>query len=246
MTHFDLPPAFKKVRKRYDKKDWPPVVVYVPAKNYDGFFAEVQNQRCNNADQYIGLKFYSWFWFETPGWAFHVCLGDHEGPRFEKTQPIEESILYADVYYHSEHLGRLEIDPHNVYTPLETGGFFNRTQTGLQAQQVLLIGLAYLSAQAEKQQHFLSTNTKTRNSARILERVGDTVRYARMSELSSKSGHNKLRGYEPPEPCSSGIKKCEHQVRGHWRTYSSGVRVWVKSHRRGDPELGTTTRVIGV
>ena len=30
----------------------------------------------------------------------------------------------------------------------------------------------------------------------------------------------------------------EHEVRGHWRTYKSGRRVWVSPHRRGDASIG--------
>ena len=38
---------------------------------------------------------------------------------------------------------------------------------------------------------------------------------------------------------ATGSPKREHSVRGHWRYMKkSGKRVWVKSHRRGDAELG--------
>jgi hypothetical protein len=31
-----------------------------------------------------------------------------------------------------------------------------------------------------------------------------------------------------------GTPKGEHGVRGHWRQYQSGLRVWVREHRRGE------------
>jgi hypothetical protein len=35
-----------------------------------------------------------------------------------------------------------------------------------------------------------------------------------------------------------GPSKRLHDVRGHWRTYRSGTRVWIRSHQRGDESLG--------
>lgn len=35
-----------------------------------------------------------------------------------------------------------------------------------------------------------------------------------------------------------GPSKRLHDVRGHWRTYRSGNRVWIRSHQRGDESLG--------
>jgi hypothetical protein len=34
----------------------------------------------------------------------------------------------------------------------------------------------------------------------------------------------------------------QHSVRGHWRRYKTGERVWINSHLRGDPKLGTITK----
>jgi hypothetical protein len=33
-----------------------------------------------------------------------------------------------------------------------------------------------------------------------------------------------------------------HEVRGHWRCYRSGNRVWVRAHKRGSKELGEVTK----
>lgn len=39
----------------------------------------------------------------------------------------------------------------------------------------------------------------------------------------------------PNEP--TGIRRCEHDVKGHWRTLP-GRKVWVRNHTRGDKSLG--------
>lgn len=90
----------------------------------------------------------------------------------------------------------------------------------------------------------VSVNTKTRNKPQAFIRQGDTLRYASLDNLASAAGQHRQRGYERPEN-PSGIHMREHDVRGHWRTYSSGVRVWVRPHKRGDASLGRVQRVIG-
>lgn len=86
--------------------------------------------------------------------------------------------------------------------------------------------------------------------ARAYEKAEDCVRYARLHDLRSLAGlaHNAPQAapdlQEPADPDGSGIRKRDHAVRGHWRTYRNGARVWVQAHRRGDPELGSVTRVI--
>ncbi len=89
----------------------------------------------------------------------------------------------------------------------------------------------------------MSALTGTRNAPGAWERQGDSMRYVPVHSLRTLSGIHRARDYErPDEP--SGIRMREHDVRGHWRTYSTGVRVWVRSHKRGDPEIGRVTRVI--
>jgi len=39
------------------------------------------------------------------------------------------------------------------------------------------------------------------------------------------------------------IRRRDHAVRGHWRTYRNGARTWIRSHQRGDEELGTVVAV---
>lgn len=81
--------------------------------------------------------------------------------------------------------------------------------------------------------------TGTRNKGSIYYREENTVKFKRIYDVKKLPSPE----YEPPEPGSSGIKKRDHQVKGHYRTYKSGVKVWVKPHRRGDPALGSVTSV---
>jgi len=89
----------------------------------------------------------------------------------------------------------------------------------------------------------VSVNTLTRNAPSAFLRQGETLRFVRAESLASAAGQARQRNYErSADP--SGIRMREHDVRGHWRTFPSGVRVWVKPHKRGDPDLGRVTRVI--
>lgn len=89
----------------------------------------------------------------------------------------------------------------------------------------------------------VSVNTQTRNKPRAFARQGDTMRFAPLYSLASAAGQHRQRGYERPDD-PSGIRMREHAVRGHWRTYASGARVWVRPHKRGDSDLGRVQRVV--
>lgn len=80
----------------------------------------------------------------------------------------------------------------------------------------------------------------------------DENRYASLHELSgdetfwvpvTRTRYKPSDKYEAPEPGSSGITKREHDVCGHWRYFKNGSRTWVRSHKRGDPNKGTITKV---
>ena len=102
---------------------------------------------------------------------------------------------------------------------------------------------ALVLASYTEQSADVSVLTGERKPPVSFAREGDSLRYARITDLCTASGLIRQRGYEPPsEP--SGIRLREHDVRGHWRTFSTGVRVWVRAHKRGDPSLGRVTRVI--
>lgn len=102
---------------------------------------------------------------------------------------------------------------------------------------------AILFAEYARREAEASVNTRARNRPYAFAREGDTLRYAPLTSLASASGHHHQRGYErPAEP--SGIRMREHDVRGHWRTFSTGVRVWVRAHKRGDAALGRVDRLL--
>lgn len=89
----------------------------------------------------------------------------------------------------------------------------------------------------------LSVDTLGRNKPRAFIRQGDTMRFAPLDSLSSAAGQHRQRGYVRPDE-ASGIRMREHDVRGHWRTFPSGARVWVRPHKRGDADLGRVRRVV--
>lgn len=106
------------------------------------------------------------------------------------------------------------------------------------------IRAAILVAEYTSREAEMAVNTLTRNKPCAFAQEGDTLRYAPLTSLASASGLHLERGYDRPEE-PSGIRMREHDVRGHWRTFRSGVRVWVRPHRRGDASLGRVERVIG-
>ncbi len=82
-------------------------------------------------------------------------------------------------------------------------------------------------------------------SLRMFERRKDTVTYHRMSDQDvrrSVAPAPESHARDPNDEPSCRMR--DHSVRGHWRTYRSGRRVWINTHRRGDPELGTVTKVL--
>lgn len=86
-----------------------------------------------------------------------------------------------------------------------------------------------------------STDTLIRAAPAAYRQEGDTLRFTRLHSLAE--AHCPADTYERPRD-PSGIKMRAHDVRGHWRTYKSGIRVWVRSHTRGDPALGRVQRII--
>lgn len=46
-----------------------------------------------------------------------------------------------------------------------------------------------------------------------------------------------------PAPYIEGASRRQHEVRGHWRLYrTTGKRVWVRAHKRGDAKLGVISK----
>lgn len=84
-----------------------------------------------------------------------------------------------------------------------------------------------------------SVFTASRNKGSVFYSHGDVTVYKRIFDFKKLPPAE----YTPPEPGSSGIRKKEHDVVGHYRQYKSGVKVFVRPHKRGDPSLGRVTSV---
>jgi hypothetical protein len=163
---------------------------------------------------------YPFYWIESDYNAFIVLKGDQSDTRI------------GVMMWHPKK---------KVMVPLDLTGFNFLKDSNSPQCVALTLMLAfdwYVNQPAE-----ISVNTKTRNKPSLFVREGDKLIYSRIEDVRSHAGQSRQRGYEKPaEP--SGIHKRQHDVRGHWREYSSGVRVYVKSHQRGDPALGRVTRII--
>ena len=220
-----LPPIFARVRGGLPRERLPPVVVSVGHERLK--HAAIYLGALNDGDDDVRKRFHveSSLWFDQPQWD-HVW--------FEIPQ-AGMLMWRGDLY----HFSRGELKPVRVKTE---GRESHEPWEAIRLAQLYQVTTAiYLEAERPAD---VSVNTFTRNAPRQFVRQGDTLRYAPLSSLASSAGQSRQREYAPPEE-SSGIRMREHDVRGHWRTYSSGVRVWVRSHKRGDPDLGRVTRVIG-
>lgn len=225
----DLPPIFRRVRLTLPREQLPPVVVSLTQEVLNGASEYLRDLVQGNDDSaYERLMTGAGDFFDAPSWN-HVWF---EGPSSGK-------LIYRGYLYHwrkGEQRCR-KIDLSEQSRDLNV----IEEQDRLRCLQLHFCTTAvYLAAERPAD---VPVNTFVRRGGiQRFDRQGDTIRYAPLSSLASRSGQ--VRDYEPPDE-PSGVRMREHEVRGHWRTFSSGVRVWVKAHRRGDPELGRVTRVIG-
>lgn len=198
----------------------PPHIVFY----FDDEYLYKQNQKPRNkvAKQ---IDLYEWFWFETSQ-SSHACLFD------PKTHVFKVMSMYIGI---SDKVDSWSVDihPERIH---ESRSTLSPPQDE-DLSKILFALMLMTRARDEKSNSILTMN---RNKVSVHYRKGDTISFTRLMDLGKLPDPN----YEPPEPGSSGIKKKEHDVIGHWRTYKSGVRVWVNPHRRGDPELGKVTKVI--
>ncbi len=64
--------------------------------------------------------------------------------------------------------------------------------------------------------------------------VGDEHKFYRITNAPTMQVETGMtRDYQP---------RRNHGVRGHWRTFPNGKKTWVRSHRRGDENLGTISK----
>lgn len=125
--------------------------------------------------------------------------------------------------------------------PADDAGF-RSSKTDLSHSRLMIfntvmatMGLMTIHREGQKTSVF----TFSRNKASVFYCEGDVTKFKRIFDLKKLPSPEYMR----PEPGSSGIRKKEHDVIGHYRTYKSGVKVFVRPHKRGDPSLGTVTSV---
>lgn len=210
----DLPPIFAKVRFRLPKADVPAVLFRFTKAHIDEARASIASLTGE-----IPLYTYAHCWLETP---------------------------YLGILAYAPDETRVHVRSWNRDGKHPTSfSFSDFTERGLSDLETIVkaqyFQAAYTLHLYTERAAEVSANTSTRNAPSAYAREGDTLKFARMADLASAAGQ--ARGYErPAEP--SGIRMREHDVRGHWRTFRSGVRVWVRPHKRGDAELGRVTRVV--
>lgn len=214
-----LPPIFSRVRFSISKADQPPIVVRLGADEIDVARMFI---RGSPDDVELSVKMWAHIWIETPHLGM-LCYSRED----DSSDVMVWNARGGDCVRY--HFAQVLDEPGDDLFRIVKAQFYQAA-----------VALHLL----EQRERDVSVNTLTRNKPSAWTRVGDTMRFVPLSSLASGAGHSRQRDYQPPsEP--SGIRMREHDVRGHWRTYSSGVRVWVRSHKRGDPELGRVTRVIG-
>lgn len=223
MTNVALPPIFAKTRFTLPEKLRPGVVFHVSREMDEEAYALAQKlDGQNTRSEHFGC-----WWVECDNLGILATIvGD---------------TAYA-LHVHGRRSGR--------QSPFvfDTAALHDPTWNDMADWQKVAAGTyiraSILFAEYTRREAEMSVNTQTRNRPCAFARDGDTLRYIPLDRLSSASGQHRQRGYErPSEP--SGIRMREHDVRGHWRTYSTGARVWVRSHKRGDAALGRVDRVIG-
>jgi len=211
-----LPPIYAKVRFRIAKADTPPVLFQFSKDHIDEARATIAA-----LTEEIPLYTYAHCWMETPWLGILAYCPDEK---------------------------RVHVRSWNRDGKHPTSFWFRDfTEKGLSDLETIVkaqyFQAAYTLHTYTERAAEVSVNTLSRNAPSAYRREGDTLRFARIDDLASAAGQARQRGYErPAEP--SGIRMRDHAVRGHWRTFPSGVRVWVRPHRRGDASIGTVTRVV--
>lgn len=252
MARHKLPPIFSAVRMHLPKEHMPSLVLHYP--DVSAMLLGADLEAIQKVHGTLPLVFLSPCWIEMgPGdlGGMVRCFDPVHGTAQARRTSIDG--LAADLQLRCTLWPGKRVRPDRNLTfavrmsSLEQD--LNKVPAPARAGAAMFVG-DYMRIAAELWQR-LETDTPTRLpvvtgerlAPRAYERAGDTIRYIDAGDLHSQAGLASLRTYTPPED-PSGIRKRDHQVRGHWRTYKSGARVWVRNHRRGDPDLGTVTRIV--
>lgn len=219
-----LPPIFAARRFQIPKADVPPVVLHFTVEHLAAARDALDAKGIGELAEQI---FFTHWWCEFAGYGINVRSREEaDGAWHDMTVWKRNGKPFAFSFCSDDHAA--------------VDGLEQRQANAVAQVQLCSNALALYTGRAAE----VSVNTLTRNAPSAYSREGDTLRFVRLPDLASAAGLSRQRDYErPAEP--SGIRMREHDVRGHWRTYASGVRVWVRPHTRGDPDLGRVTRVIG-
>lgn len=243
-----LPPIFKKVRLRLPKHHIPPLVFYIDdeVERQMPSISGLRSQYGDDGD--LPMTVFEHLWVELSNGAFLFKVMEIFDRPIPQRTFIDTRVQVSTFDQRGEFCDTFTFDTIDPLNTIKGNPVLDTAPNSeLQRARHIILGEFYrisnFIAQLENLPAEISTNTRTRNRPAIFQRQGDTIRYARLEELKSSAGHQAQRDYVPPDE-PSGIKKREHSVIGHWRTYRSGVKVWVKPHKRGDPELGKVTRVL--
>ena len=242
-----LPPVFKKVRHTLRAK--PDTVLWFDDPITEvGTMAEILDRYAEN-DYVSG---WSCFWVEQGGFAWLVRLAEPSGGLADIAPGINITVGFgksAQVIKYKRFSAGFGKKQGRVFT-INAGELFSDEE---KLRNVLdpyhdpvvefcrtvvfdVLGtLLWIQDMRAKTQKHVPVDSGNRLQA--LGREGDTFRYAPIDNLFRSTVRRGEGG--------SGIRKRDHAVLGHWRTYKNGNRVWVKAHRRGDKSLGTVTRVLG-
>lgn len=223
-----LPPILDRVRLKLKKEDLPPFVIYI--RDFS-VIPDTDDIVKNVVDDNIPILGVSHWWLE---------MGEKDVKIGLLIRGRENADF--DIKAYSARGGWLDSFQFNPWQPMKS--MASMQEPAHTARRLIggeLIKIMHYLWLVENEPARIPATTGVRNAPAAFIRMGDTLRYDRLDSLRTTSGQQ--REYVPPEE-PSGIRKREHEVRGHWRTYRTGVRVWVRSHKRGDPELGRVTRVL--
>lgn len=215
MKNDRLPPIFTKLLKKVqNKKDPPHIIINV---DYN------QVKREHERDPIYGfVEFYSTFWIEVFNEGF-LCNFDSE----------TFTLLIGHFNKDAE---AVELFSHKVdQDSLNSREFLPKHQRSSLDLVLVIMGILTKHRAGKKTSVF----TASRNKGSVFYAEGDVTKFKRIFDFKKLPAPE----YKRPEPGSSGIRKKEHDVIGHWRHYPSGAKVWVKPHKRGDPSLGRVTSV---
>lgn len=227
MRHDRLPPIFSKMVKKGLEKNkdlpesYPSILINV---NYQSVRKECNKTKFHQVD------LYSFFWIESDIYSISSGLDVGFMCEFNPDDYLlhifiyDSNIVLQDYFFHS----------------VTEEGLKNRSTLSefrLRAFNFVMSVMALMTL--HKQGTKTSTFTASRNKGSVFYAEGDVTKFKRIFDFKKLPAPE----YKRPEPGSSGIRKKEHDVIGHWRHYPSGAKVWVKPHKRGDPSLGRVTSV---